>query len=170
MTCVIDNSRIRIEVLCSLVDEAFDNGRPTSLLSNLVNLREEDWTALPANGGRSIADILEHVGWAKWMYENYAFGDGAMRGDQPPLVPSNGLKSRAHDELIAWLRQGHQKWLTSIRALDDDRELDRERLSNWGEMLPTRTLIHIMISHDYYHAGEINHLRALLQADDHWDY
>jgi uncharacterized damage-inducible protein DinB len=170
MTGVIDNSRIRIEVLCSLVDEAFDNGRPTSLLSNLVNLREEDWTALPANGGRSIADILEHVGWAKWMYENYAFGDGAMRGDQPPLVPSNGLKSRAHDELIAWLRQGHQKWLTSIRALDDDRELDRERLSNWGEMLPTRTLIHIMISHDYYHAGEINHLRALLQADDHWDY
>jgi hypothetical protein len=25
-----------------------------------------------------------------------------------------------------------------------------------------------MIAHDFYHAGEINHLRALLQKTDRW--
>jgi hypothetical protein len=27
-----------------------------------------------------------------------------------------------------------------------------------------------MIAHDLYHAGEINHLRALLQSTDRWPY
>jgi hypothetical protein len=27
-----------------------------------------------------------------------------------------------------------------------------------------------MIAHDFYHAGEINHLRALLQGSDRWPY
>lgn len=39
---------------------------------------------------------------------------------------------------------------------------------NWGGELPTRRIIEIMIAHDFYHAGEINHLRALLQDDDRW--
>jgi hypothetical protein len=28
----------------------------------------------------------------------------------------------------------------------------------------------IMIAHDLYHAGEINHLRALLNGTDRWPY
>lgn len=32
------------------------------------------------------------------------------------------------------------------------------------------TIIQIMIGHDYYHAGEINHLRSLLQGNDRWEY
>jgi uncharacterized damage-inducible protein DinB len=54
--------------------------------------------------------------------------------------------------------------------LATDAELDRQRLTTWGEYLPTRTIIQIMIAHDIYHAGEINHLRALLQGDDAWRY
>ena len=27
-----------------------------------------------------------------------------------------------------------------------------------------------MITHDAYHAGEINHLRSLLSGDDRWRY
>jgi len=27
-----------------------------------------------------------------------------------------------------------------------------------------------MIAHDFYHAGEINHIRALLQGTDRWPY
>jgi len=36
--------------------------------------------------------------------------------------------------------------------------------------LSTQTIIRIMIGHDFYHAGEINHLRALLQGTDRWPY
>ena len=56
------------------------------------------------------------------------------------------------------------------RALADDAELDRERLTNWGDLLPTRKILRILIAHDLYHAGEINHIRALLQGTDRWPY
>jgi len=48
--------------------------------------------------------------------------------------------------------------------------LDKDRLTNWGERLPTRDIIRIMIAHDFYHAGEINHIRAQLQGTDRWPY
>ena len=163
-------SRTAIDTLAWLAEEAFDGDPSQSLLANLRDLREEDWTAMRRETGRSIADILEHVGWSKWMYEDHAFGPASMRGDQPPLIPEGGARSRPRKELLAWLMEGHRRWLASIRALADDTELDRERLTNWGEWLPTRVIIRIMIAHDFYHAGEINHLRALLQQTDRWPY
>lgn len=163
-------SRVAIDTLAWLIEEAFDGDPLHSLLANLHDLSEEDWTALPDGSGRSIADILEHVGWSKWMYEDYAFGSGTMRGNQPPLIPAGGARSRPREELLAWLREGHERWLASVRALPDDSQLDRERLPNWAEWFPTRVIIRIMIAHDLYHAGEINHLRAMLQSTDRWPY
>ena len=163
-------SHIAIDTLARLIEEAFDGDPSHSLLANLHDLREEDWTVTLGEGGRSVADILEHVGWSKWMYEDYAFGSASMRGDQPPLIPEGGARSRPHTELLAWLTEGHRRWLASVRDLADDSELDRERLTNWGERLPTRDIIRILIAHDFYHAGEINHLRALLQKTDRWPY
>ena len=164
------NSRVAIDTLVWLIEEAFNGDPSHSLLANLQDLREEDWTATPSGSGRSIADILEHVGWSKWMYEDYAFGSASLRGDQPPLIPEEGARSRPPIELLAWLTEGHRRWLASVRALRDDSELDKDRLTNWGERLLTRDIIRIMIAHDFYHAGEINHLRALLHGNDHWPY
>lgn len=166
----MSTSRIAIAALVWLIEQAFDGDPGQSLIANLRELREEDWTALPAGAERSIAEVLEHVGWSKWMYEDYAFGSASMRGDQPPLVPANGAPSRPPQELLQWLTEGHQRWLASVRALSDDAELDRERLTNWGDRLRTRDIIRIMIGHDFYHAGEINHIRAVLQGTDRWPY
>jgi len=163
-------NRIALETLLWLGDEAFEDDASNSLMSSVHDLREDDWSALPSGGHRSIGAILEHVGWAKWMYEDYAFGRASLRGDQPPLIPAGGVVARPHDELLGWLTEGHRRWIASVRALANDAELDRERLTNWGERLPTRTLIAIQIGHDYYHAGEINHLRALLRGTDRWPY
>ena len=162
--------RTAIETLAWLIEDAFEGDPDHSLMSNLRTLKDEDWTALPRGAERSIAEVLEHVGWSKWMYENYAFGSATMRGDQPPLVPSDGSGSRPKEELLEWLADGHRRWLASVRALSDDSELDRPRLTNWGDQLPTRIIIRIMIAHDFYHAGEINHIRALLQGTDRWPY
>jgi uncharacterized damage-inducible protein DinB len=162
--------RVAIETLARLSDDAFEGDPDQGLLANLRDLRGGDWTALPTRAERSIADVLEHVGWGKWMYEDYAFGPGTMIGDQPPLIPAHGATSRPRDELLEWLREGHRRWVASVRSLPDDAELDRERLTNWGDRLPTRDLIRIMIGHDFYHAGEINHARALLQQTDRWPY
>ena len=164
------DSRIAVEALVWLIEDAFQGDPDHSLLSNLRDLRVEDWTALPPGSNRSIADILEHVGWSKWMYEDYAFGPASMRGDEPPLIPANGARSRPYKELLDWLTEGHRRWLNSVRSLHDDSELARERLTNWGDHLPTRVIIRIMIAHDFYHAGEINHIRALLHGTDRWPY
>ncbi|HET6595668.1 MAG TPA: DinB family protein [Anaerolineales bacterium] len=166
----MNTSHTAIDTLTWLIEEAFDGDPSLSLLANLRDLREEDWTATRAESGRSITDILEHIGWSKWMYEDYAFGTASLQGDQPPLIPEGGARSRPRAELLAWLTEGHRRWLDSVRALADDNELDRERLTNWGERLPTRDIIRILIAHDFYHAGEINHLRALLQQTDRWPY
>jgi hypothetical protein len=163
-------SRAAIDTLVWLIEDAFKGDTSHSLFANLRNLRPEDWTAVPPGAGRSIADNIEHVGWCKWMYEDYAFGAATLRGDRPPLVPPNGARSRPPDELLTGVMEGHGRWLAAVRALPGDAELDRDRLTNWGERLPTRTIIRIMIAHDFYHAGEINHLRALLQGTDRWEY
>jgi uncharacterized damage-inducible protein DinB len=165
-----ETSTTALDTLVWLIENAFDGDDGHSLMSNLRDLRDDDWTLIPSGGVRSIADILEHVGWCKWMYEDYAFGTASMKGDRPPLIPPEGARARPRAELLSWLTEGHRRWLASVRALPNDAELDRERLTNWGERKPTRTLIHIMIAHDLYHAGEINHLRALLQGNDQWEY
>jgi hypothetical protein len=165
-----DSDRTALETLCWLLDEAFEGDGAQSLLASLRGMTDAEWAALPPGAGRSIAEHVEHVAWAKWMYDDYAFGPATLRGDQPPLVPAGGASARPPEELLAWLREGHRRWMASIRALPDDRELDRERLTNWGERLPTRTLLRIMLLHDAYHAGEINHMRALLNGTDRWPY
>jgi len=134
------NFRAAIDTLAWLIEDAFQGDPSHSLLANLRDLRDEDWTALPPGG------------------------------DQPPLVPAQSLRSRPHDELLAWLTEGQRRWLASVRALSNDAELDRDRLTNWGERLLTRVIVRIMIAHDLYHAGEINHLRALLHGSDRWPY
>jgi len=163
-------SRIAIDTLALLIQDAFDGDPDQALIANLHGLRKGDWTALPPGANRSIAEVLEHVGWSKWMYEDYAFGSASMRGDQPPLVPAAGTSARPQQELLEWLTEGHERWLMSVRGLSEDSELERVRLTNWGDRLPTRVIIRIMIGHDFYHAGEINHIRALLQGTDHWPY
>lgn len=164
------NSRSEIEFFVWLLDEAYQGDGNHSLLGNLQRVRGEHWAELPAGGGRSIASILEHVGWAKWMYQDYAFGTASLRGDRPPLTPSGGQSSRPRETLMEWLDEGHELFIGSVQDLDDDEELEKERLTNWGEKMVTRKIIRIMIAHDHYHAGEINHIRAMLQGDDRWRY
>lgn len=154
-----------ITALVQLSENVFQGAGAYSLMANLNNLRDEDWNTAPPGGERPIVDIVEHVGWAKWMYQDYAFGPGTLR--QPP-PPSGNVQPRPREELLAWLKEGHRAWIAGLSALSSDSELDRERPVFWGELLPTRNIVQIVIAHDTYHAGEINHIRALLQKNDHW--
>jgi len=75
------SSHIAIATLALLIEDTFERDLEHSLLANLHSLRDEDWTIPPSGGGRSVADILEHAAWCKWMYEDDAFGSAALRGD-----------------------------------------------------------------------------------------
>ena len=73
------------------------------------------------------------------------------------------------DEVLAWLRDSHAALMGHVRALSDD-DLGQPRRANWGRDEETRWLLSMLLQHDLYHAGEINHLRSLLAGDDRWRF
>ncbi|HEY8765730.1 MAG TPA: DinB family protein [Dehalococcoidia bacterium] len=160
--------RTGVEQLLYLMDQAFEPEprlRAHSLLSNLVDVHDEDWLLNPLGGGRNVASIAEHVGECKFMYANQAFDDARMNWHDfdPRYVPELPAKAA----MIDWLREGHAYLRGYVENLDDG-ELTVKRKWHPGPMMETRWLVSTMIEHDLYHAGEINHIRALVQGNDAW--
>ena len=85
---------------------------------------------------------------------------GAMLLDQQAALDAVGLL----DETLFY-REGHRRLRESIAALKDH-DLSLQRKVHYGGTAETRFIISVMIEHDLYHAGEINHLRALRQGND----
>ncbi len=156
-----------VDQLLYLLDEAFEGEDWHSLLTNLRDVAPEEWRWVPPGGQRSIRDLVQHVGSCKFMYDNHAFGDATLDWEHPLVVGDEALADAA--SAIAWLRDGHAGLRRSIAGLDDA-ELLRPRRTNWGELKETRWIVAVMIQHDLYHAGEINHLRSLCHGEDRWAY
>ncbi len=162
-----------IEALLDLMDDAFrgrgieESNESQALIPNLASVPPEAWVALPAGAVRSIAAIAIHVGACKVMYDDHAFGTRTLQFGTPEVEPWDEDAVEPGD-VIAWLEVAHRRLTEHIGDLADDAELDRPRSTNWGELRPTRWIVGAMITHDAYHAGEINHLRSLLDGDDRW--
>jgi uncharacterized damage-inducible protein DinB len=152
-----------------LMDQAFEGNVEHSLLGNLRSVQDDDWHWVPPDGGRSIFDIVQHVGEARFAYDDHAFRTATMRWDQPGTIPSID-KDAGPAAIIEWLKEGNRLLRESVEVLGDDEELLKKRKANWGEEFETRWLINVTIQHDIYHAGEINHLRCLRQGTDRWPW
>lgn len=163
-----------IEALLYLLDEAFrgrgieESNESQALLTNLASVPENEWRGLPAGAVRTIEAIACHVGACKIMYDDYAFGGGTLRFGTPEVEPYAAGGSPS--EIVPWLEGAHQSLVGHVAALGDDSELEAPRLTNWGERRPTRWIVAAMVTHDSYHAGEVNHIRSLLDGDDRWRY
>jgi hypothetical protein len=154
-------SRVAIEQLLLLMDEAFRDHPFHALLNNLKSLREDDWDWLAPDGVRTVRHIVEHVGGYKYLYDNQAFGDRSLTWDRLFLA-----RGSAPDAVTAWLRDGHEKLRSSVASLADDEELTKGRMAPWGSEANTRWIVTNMVQHDIYHAGEINYIRGLHQKND----
>jgi hypothetical protein len=166
------SDRSGIETMLYLLDEAFrgagieDTNESQALMPNLRSVPDDAWHRLPPGAARSIESIAIHVGACKIMYDDYAFGDARLTWDDSVVLPWRDGEAPRSDA-IDWLTNGHERLMEHVRALTDD-DLPRDRLANWGEQRPTRWLLSTLLQHDTYHAGETNHIRALLAADDAW--
>jgi uncharacterized damage-inducible protein DinB len=164
-----------IEAYLYLLDEAFRGGgieasnESQALLPNLATVPDEAWSALPVGASRSIGSIALHVASCKVMYVDYAFGPGTLQWGTPAVEPWPD-DAVPREELMPWLEAAHARLVEAVTALADDAELERKRMTNWGDEEPTRWIVAAMITHDAYHAGEINHVRSLLDGDDRWRY
>lgn len=166
-----DITRSAIDHYLYMMDCAFE-GDPTlehdkwhALLENLASVRDEDWAWLPPDGRRSIAWLVEGLGNSKYVYASHAFGDGSMHWNNEDSLPTLPAGS-SREETIAWLRDAQEYLRAGVEALEDDSELLKLRPSPFGDQRETRWMIRTMIEHDIYHAGEINHIRALAQGND----
>jgi uncharacterized damage-inducible protein DinB len=169
------SERAGIEAYLDLLEEAFrgrgieQSDESQAFLTNLATVPDTAWRAMTPGAARSIESIALHVGACKVMYDDYACGSASLRFAIPAVEPfREGEASRS--DVVPWIERAHEDLVAHVAALSDDAELDRPRLTNWGERRSTRWIIAAMITHDAYHAGEINHLRSLLGSDDRWRY
>jgi DinB superfamily len=161
-----------VDELVWILEDAFaakgieETGESQSMLGNLATVPEHLWNAVPGGGERSIASVVLHVGGCLVMYDEYAFGAARKRWDDADLIPWNVVDAPMADA-IEWMSVSHRTFVEHVRALADA-DLGAPRLANWGQRVPTRWLVSAIATHSSYHAGEINHIRSLLQRDDRW--
>lgn len=136
-----------------------------SLMWNLHNVRADQWDMQPPRGGRTIRELVLHIGKSWLLYSSRSFRNETRDWDDTSIDGTDPGQSR--DELISWLRTAHEELRNDIAALSDS-ELGVKRPAPWGDVYETRRLIELQIQHSLYHTGEINHLRALLQGNDDW--
>jgi len=162
-----------VAALVYLLDEAFDgrgleeSNESQALLTNLATVTEAEWTALPPGATRSIESMARHVAACKVMYDDYAFGRGTRQWGTPEVEGPWEDGAAPMAETIEWLRETQRAFRSHVAELTDA-ELDVPRRTNWGELRPSRWIVAAMIGHDFYHAGEINHLRSVLGSDYRW--
>lgn len=138
-----------------------------SILWNLHNVRPEDWDRAPEGGGRTIRELVLHVG-AGWIsYANRLCGDGVR--DWNDLELDGVGPGKTLEDVEPWLRAAHREFRTCIAGYSDD-QLGEIRKAPWGDEYEIRRLIELQIQTSFYHIGEINHIRALLQGNDDWDH
>jgi hypothetical protein len=163
--------RSGIEQLLYMMDRSFTTdtsfGTWHSFLINLGDVRDEDWEWVPEGGERSIYQIVRHVGESIYAYDSQAFGDGSMHWLKPGSLPTIEATT-PREEVGRWLAKGHQSLRDHIEALADDSELQVLRPGLWDDQHETRWFITQVIQHNLYHAGELNHIRALRHRNDNW--
>jgi len=168
------SDRAQVDTLLVLIDHTLEESASDfgwdhwhSLIRNLSTVRPQDWDALPVGGGRTIRQLVWHVGRTYPMYASHAFGDGTRQWEDATI---DGLTpGETPEEMIAWLRAAHRSLRDAVDALTDA-DLLTMRKAPWGDAYETRRLIELQIQHALYHVGEINHIRALLQGNDDWDH
>jgi hypothetical protein len=101
----------------------------------------------------TIAWRLVHVAECKLMYHEYAFGDARLIW---PDLDSPHTAAAA----VRALEDGQALLVRDLESLDDA-DLDRPRMTNWGEEWPAWRIFWTMIHHDVHHGGEIGVVRDL---------
>lgn len=156
-------SRAVLDFLVWQLDQSFEGKPEHSLMANLSSVTNDTIDVLPPGGGRTLRDLIVHCASVKRMHVDHAFGEGGLTWwttwDGEGKLEDAGL-----EDLTAWLRRSHEEAQKAVASLQSDEELFVERPTHWGELRETRFLIDAILIHDIYHAGEINHLRGLLQA------
>jgi hypothetical protein len=170
-------TRAAVEQLLYLLDEAFEGIEQPwhSVLGNLKSVTEEDWLWTPPGGARTIRLLTAHMGAATLLYDSHAFGDGTIGWNDPAGDLGLGMEDLQSfavldneppmADIIAWTAETYRQFRGHVAELEDA-DLLRQRPNHRRDLKSIRWFIALMVQHYTYHAGEINHIRALQQGND----
>ena len=159
-------TRAVVDYLVKLLNDGFEENAEHSLLGNIREIDGAGWRWKPEGGARSIASVVWHASSAKYLYHSHAFGDGSVSWEHPLTDPAH---ARTVESALPWAREGHRLFVEGVAALADQ-DLATIRAVHWGQKYPLSFAVDTIIQHDLFHAGEINHIRALMQGNDRWGY
>jgi uncharacterized damage-inducible protein DinB len=160
----MENAGVR--ELITLLEAAYRTDTEHSILGSLWTVTDTAWAARLAEGGRSVREIVQHVATGYHAYYQAGFGEGPPAWDHWATIAAEKAE---REDLMVWMRQGHDLLIAAVSRLADS-DLDAPRATHWGGLVPTRRILLTVIAHAYYHSGEINHLRSVLQGNDRWGY
>ena len=158
-------SRDVLEHLIWSLEQSFRKKTEHSLIANLSSVTTDDLDTVVPGGGRTMRDLIIHCAAVKLMHANHAFGD-ATHTFWTTWDREDPVSEASFEDLLEWLEEAHDVVIDSVQHLNDDHELVVPRPTYWGASWETRRILDAIAVHDVYHAGEINHLRALLHQVD----
>lgn len=121
------------------------------------NMKGNEWfSAQKLDPISTIEFKVIHLAECKEMYDEYAFRDRTLTWSE--------LESPEWPICRDYLRETQAKLVKSLHTLSDD-QLEELVPTNWGEHVPTKQIIAIMIHHDAYHFGQICTIRNLYRTN-----
>ncbi len=100
----------------------------------------------------SILGQVTHVAGCKVLYTSAAFYDMEIRLQ---AVTQRTIEiGTSWEAAKQYLSESQEYWLGSWQGLTDS-QLEDLVATNWGDRWPIWKVLHSMIAHDHYHAGQI---------------
>lgn len=125
--------------------------------------QELSWASLELQPGEylhtegSILSQIAHVANGKIIYGSVGFRQTEVRWRE--LSPKIDSIWPNLDEVVAWLNEAHEYWMSSWATVEN---FEEERPHFNGSNVPAWKLVATIIHHDHYHAGQIQMQRAIL--------
>ena len=122
-----------------------------SLREILVGVDSDTASSRPIPNGHTIRELVVHV--TAWENEAVARLRGGASPDMPPERdwPEGAEGKRAWEALVGELDRSHERLMSAIGELDDD-SLDQLVT---GHPTSIYHLLHGVIQHNLYHAGQM---------------
>jgi uncharacterized damage-inducible protein DinB len=131
-----------------------------AVLELLEDVTAEEAAARPAPGAHSIWEVALHIGaWDAIVVRRMA-GETLVEVPEAEDWPQPGPSAASWDATRQALREGNRRLRQAIAALDGAR-LDAPVP---GKDYDHRFLLHGVVQHDLYHAGQIALLKRSLRA------
>ncbi|HEX4560900.1 MAG TPA: DinB family protein [Gemmatimonadales bacterium] len=154
----------RISLLLAVYDQAFDHAawHGTPLAGTLRGVTWREARKRPAPGRHSIWEVALHTAYWKFVVRRRLTRDS---GIEFPRAPANfpALPRRPSASLwkrdVALLKHEHRLLREAIRTFP----VNRLKLRAWKSRWTNEATIYGIASHDLYHAGQIQLIKALIR-------